>query len=94
LKGAKVRRLRRESSRPPHVFPGHPYDPEMILQTFRLILRPQRGEDAAALFTILGDATAMEFWDRGSLQRLAKVEALLADELAAMAAGGFCTGPC
>ena len=45
--------------------------------------------DAPALFTILGDEEAMAFWHRPRLPRLATVEALLADELAAMAQGGF-----
>jgi ribosomal-protein-alanine N-acetyltransferase len=61
----------------------------MILATARLRLRPLETGDAAALFAILGDPAAMAFWDRGPLPRLATVEALLADELAAMAAGGF-----
>lgn len=61
----------------------------MILRTERLLLRPLERGDAAALFAILGDAEAMRFWHRPPLPRLATVEALLADELAAMAAGGF-----
>jgi [ribosomal protein S5]-alanine N-acetyltransferase len=61
----------------------------MILATPRLTLRPTLQSDATALFAILGDAEAMAFWHRPALPRLATVEALLADELAAMAAGGF-----
>lgn len=61
----------------------------MILQTDRLSLRPLEMGDAPALFAILGDAEAMQHWHRPPLPRLATVEALLADELAAMAAGGF-----
>jgi ribosomal-protein-alanine N-acetyltransferase len=61
----------------------------MILATPRLTLRPTLQSDATALFAILGDAEAMAFWHRAALPRLATVEALLADELAAMAAGGF-----
>jgi RimJ/RimL family protein N-acetyltransferase len=63
----------------------------MILATPRLTLRPTQPSDAAALFAILGDAEAMAFWHRPALPRLATVEALLADELSAMAAGGFHT---
>lgn len=61
----------------------------MILQTARLTLRPLQMGDAASLFAILGDAQAMRFWHRPPLPRLATVQAQLADELAAMAAGGF-----
>ena len=61
--------------------------PASHLQTERLTLRPLVMADAPALFAILGDAQAMTFWDRAALPRLATVEALLADELAAMAAG-------
>lgn len=61
----------------------------MILRTERLLLRPLDRDDAAALFAILGDEEAMRYWHRPPLPRLATVEALLADELAAMAAGGF-----
>jgi RimJ/RimL family protein N-acetyltransferase len=61
----------------------------MILTTERLLLRPMEMGDAPGLFAILGDPEAMAFWDRGALPRLATVEAQLADELAAMAAGGF-----
>ena len=61
----------------------------MILTTQRLLLRPMQPGDAPALFAILGDAEAMAFWDRPALPRLATVEAQMADELAAMAAGGF-----
>ena len=41
------------------------------------------------MFAILGDEEAMAFWHRPRLPRLATAEALLADELAAMTAGGF-----
>lgn len=61
----------------------------MILTTSRLLLRPMQARDAPALFAILGDAQAMAFWDRPALPRLATVEAQMADELAAMTAGGF-----
>jgi RimJ/RimL family protein N-acetyltransferase len=59
----------------------------MILTTSRLLLRPMQARDAPALFAILGDAQATAFWDRPALPRLATVEAQMADELAAMAAG-------
>ena len=61
----------------------------MILQTARLTLRPLGQQDAPALFAILGDGETMAHWDRAPLPRLATVEAQLADELAAMAAGRF-----
>lgn len=61
----------------------------MILTTDRLVLRPMTLADAPALFAILGDPQVMAFWDRPALPRLATVEAQMADELAAMAAGGF-----
>ena len=61
----------------------------MILSTSRLVLRPMEQADAPALFAILGDPTVMAFWDRDALPRLATVEAQMADELAAIAAGGF-----
>src|SRR5690606_22513866 len=63
--------------------------PPPILFTTRLTLRPLQAADAPALFAILGDGAAMAFWDRPPLPRLATVEAQLADELAAMAAGRF-----
>ena len=59
----------------------------MILQTQRLSLRPMAMSDAPALFAILGDGETMRFWHRPPLPRLATVEAQMADELAAMAAG-------
>ena len=61
----------------------------MILETARLVLRPTLPGDAPALFAILGDDETMAFWHRPALPRLSTVEALLADEQAAMAAGGF-----
>ena len=61
----------------------------MILKTDRLMLRPMTMADAPALFAILGDAEAMEFWGRPPLPRLATVEAQMADELAAMQVGSF-----
>lgn len=61
----------------------------MILTTQRLLLRPMVLADAPSLFAILGDPDAMAYWDRAALPRLATVEAQMADELAAMAAGGF-----
>ncbi|HET7086600.1 MAG TPA: GNAT family N-acetyltransferase [Rhizomicrobium sp.] len=59
----------------------------MILQTPRLILRPQRPADAPALFAILSDAQAMRFWNRPALTRLAVAEELVREQQAAMADG-------
>jgi len=59
----------------------------MILTTARLLLRPQQAEDAQALFDILGDADAMRFWNRPPLTRLAVAQGLIAEQLAAQAAG-------
>jgi len=59
----------------------------MILKTDRLALRPQQQGDAAALFAILGDHRAMQFWNRPAIARLAVVEELVREQQAAMAQG-------
>ena len=59
----------------------------MILETERLTLKPQQIGDAPALFMILNDAEAMRFWSRPPITRLAVVEELVAEQLAAAAAG-------
>ncbi len=59
----------------------------MILSTQRLVLRPMTGADAPCLFAILGDPEAMRFWDRPPIRRLAVVEEMVGEQLAAMAAG-------
>lgn len=59
----------------------------MILNTARLTLRPQEMGDAPALFTILGDAGAMRFWNRPAIARLGTVEELVREQQAAMESG-------
>ena len=59
----------------------------MILQTDRLILRPQVLADAADLFAILSDPQAMRFWSRPAITRLAVVEELMREQHAAMNQG-------
>lgn len=93
-----MRRPRRESSRPPHSFLVHSFsglvragghDPNMILETERLCLRPLRSEDAPALFAILGDAEAMRYWDRPAIARAATAAEIVASQLAATQDGHF-----
>src|SRR3954471_10562608 len=57
----------------------------MILQTDRLILRPQTHADAPAMFAILSDSEATQFWSRPAISRLAVVEELVGEQQAAMA---------
>jgi len=59
----------------------------MILNTGRLILRPQQQADAPALFAMLSDDRAMRFWNRAPITRLAVVEELVREQQAAMAEG-------
>ncbi len=61
----------------------------MQLQTSRLVLRPLRSGDAAALFAIMSDAEAMRFWDRPALARPALAAEIVDSQLAAMEDGGF-----
>lgn len=58
----------------------------MLVNTPRLVLRPQVQADAAALFTIFSDAEAMRFWSRPPAGR-GSVDALVAQQQAAMAEG-------
>ena len=60
------------------------------LKTNRLILRPQEEADAPALFAILSDTSAMRFWNRSTITRLAVVEELMREQQAAMARGECC----
>jgi RimJ/RimL family protein N-acetyltransferase len=60
------------------------------LKTARLTLRPQEESDAPALLAILSDARAMRFWNRSTIARLAVVEELIREQLAAMAEGLCC----
>jgi RimJ/RimL family protein N-acetyltransferase len=55
----------------------------MNLTTKRLILRPMAQSDAPALFAILGDAEAMRFWQRPPIRRLAVVEEMVREQIAA-----------
>ena len=59
----------------------------MILQTQRLILRPQALADAPGLFAILSDPEAMRFWNRPAITRLAVVEELMREQQVAMDQG-------
>ena len=59
----------------------------MLVNTPRLTLRPQIQPDAAALFPILSDPEAMRFWSRPPAADPAAVEALVAEQQAAMADG-------
>ena len=59
----------------------------MILNTGRLILRPQQQADVPALLAILSDDRAMRFWNRAPLTRLAAAQELVREQQAAMAEG-------
>ena len=60
------------------------------LTTRRLILRLQEEADAPALFAMLSDGRAMQFWNRPAIARLAVVEEMVREQQAAMAAGLCC----
>jgi RimJ/RimL family protein N-acetyltransferase len=55
----------------------------MNLKTDRLMLRPMAQSDAPALFAILSDAEAMRFWQRPPVTRLAVVEDMVREQIAA-----------
>ena len=55
----------------------------MILTTERLCLRPLLQSDAPALFAIFSDAEAMRFWPRPAVTRLAVVEEMVREQIAA-----------
>ena len=55
----------------------------MNLTTERLTLRPMVPGDAPALFEILRDAEAMRFWHRPAVTRLAVVEDMVREQIAA-----------
>jgi ribosomal-protein-alanine N-acetyltransferase len=55
----------------------------MILTTTRLTLRPMAQTDAPALHAILGDPEAMRFWHRPAIPRLAVVEDMVREQIAA-----------
>src|SRR5262249_51468823 len=61
----------------------------MILETERLRLEPLSASDAGALFAILSDAEAMQFWHSPPLLRHATAAEIVASQLAAMADGHF-----
>ena len=61
----------------------------MILETARLRLEPLTASDARALFAILSDAEAMQFWHSLPLVRPATAAEIVASQLAAMADGHF-----
>jgi ribosomal-protein-alanine N-acetyltransferase len=55
----------------------------MNMTTKRLRLKPMAQSDAPALFAILGDPAAMRFWQRPPIQRLAVVEDMVREQIAA-----------
>ena len=55
----------------------------MNLITERLSLRPMVCGDAPALFAILGDGQAMRYWQRPAVTRLAVVEEMVREQIAA-----------
>jgi [ribosomal protein S5]-alanine N-acetyltransferase len=55
----------------------------MFLTTKRLALHPMAQSDAQALFAILGDPEAMRFWHRPPIARLAVVEEMVREQIAA-----------
>ncbi|HEY2835647.1 MAG TPA: GNAT family N-acetyltransferase [Rhizomicrobium sp.] len=61
----------------------------MILETERLRLEPLSAADAGALFAILSDAEAMQFWHTPPLVRPATATEIVASQLSAMADGHF-----
>jgi len=61
-----------------------------ILKSARLTLRPQDESDAPALFAILSDARAMQYWNRSTISRLKVVEDLVREQQDAMAQGLCC----
>src|ERR1700744_2031745 len=61
----------------------------MILETEQLRLEPLMASDARALFAILCDAEAMEFWHSPPLIRAATATEIVASQLAAMSDGQF-----
>src|SRR5579871_1240468 len=61
----------------------------MILETEQLRLKPLAASDAGALFAILSDAEAMQFWHSPPLVRPATADEIVAGQLLAMADGHF-----
>ncbi|HXS05638.1 MAG TPA: GNAT family N-acetyltransferase [Rhizomicrobium sp.] len=61
----------------------------MILKTERLRLLPLAAADATALFAILSDPEAMQFWHSPPLARLSIAAEIIAGQLAAMVDGHF-----
>ena len=55
----------------------------MILTTQRLTLRPMAQSDAPALFAILSDPEAMRFWHCPPIARLAVVDEMVREQIAA-----------
>ena len=52
-----------------------------VLRTARLILRPTRREDAAALLPIFQDADAMRYWSHGPIEGIAQMQEIIARNL-------------
>jgi RimJ/RimL family protein N-acetyltransferase len=55
----------------------------MLLTTPRLSLKPMAQSDAPALLAILSDPEAMRFWQRPPIMRLAVVEEMVREQIAA-----------
>jgi len=60
---------------------------EVHLTTERLLLRPQRDDDAAALFTVFADREVTRYWSTPPWPSIEHAQRLIARENEAMAAG-------
>ncbi len=69
-------------SSPPHALP--------ILETERLRLTPLAEADAAQIFPLMRDAEVMAFWDMPETDDPDLIDAIVAGQVEAMAAGAAC----
>jgi [ribosomal protein S5]-alanine N-acetyltransferase len=60
---------------------------QLTLRTTRLLLRPLRGSDAAALLGIFSDPAVMRYWSTPPWERIEQAQAMIERDVAAMAAG-------